>query len=160
MTSYGEFMTMFAKTVAERTEPGVRQSVEEKQYTIHAYAAPQDICAIFISDPSYPTRVAYSLLSKMIGEFTTAHERTKYSGTTVSPLDYPPLKEYIVQYQNPDEMDLFGKIQDDLDEAKVSVSTRLDLEGSRLDSFPQVIIKNNIESVLVSAILCSSLPDY
>jgi hypothetical protein len=28
--SYGEFMTMFSKTVAERTRPGQRQDVEEQ----------------------------------------------------------------------------------------------------------------------------------
>jgi hypothetical protein len=28
--SYGEFMTLFAKTVAERTKPGQRQDVEEQ----------------------------------------------------------------------------------------------------------------------------------
>ena len=30
--SIGEFMTMFAKTVAERTKPGQRQDVEEQSY--------------------------------------------------------------------------------------------------------------------------------
>lgn len=29
-TSYGQFMSLFAKTVAERTRPGQRQDVEEK----------------------------------------------------------------------------------------------------------------------------------
>ncbi len=28
--SYGEFMTLFSKTVAERTRPGQRQDVEEQ----------------------------------------------------------------------------------------------------------------------------------
>ena len=28
--SYGQFMTLFSKTVAERTQPGQRQDVEEK----------------------------------------------------------------------------------------------------------------------------------
>jgi len=28
--SYGEFMTLFSKTVAERTRPGQRQDIEEK----------------------------------------------------------------------------------------------------------------------------------
>ena len=28
--SYGEFMTLFSKTVAERTKPGQRQDIEEQ----------------------------------------------------------------------------------------------------------------------------------
>lgn len=30
MRSYGEFMSLFSKTVAERTKPGQRQDVEEQ----------------------------------------------------------------------------------------------------------------------------------
>lgn len=30
MSSYGQFMSLFSKTVAERTKPGQRQDVEEK----------------------------------------------------------------------------------------------------------------------------------
>jgi synaptobrevin homolog YKT6 len=35
--SVGEFMSFFSKTVAERTQPGQRQSVQENNYTAHVY---------------------------------------------------------------------------------------------------------------------------
>lgn len=35
--SVGEFMTFMSKTVAERTAPGQRQSVQEGNYVAHAY---------------------------------------------------------------------------------------------------------------------------
>jgi hypothetical protein len=35
--SVGEFMTFMAKTVAERTATGQRQSVQENSYTAHVY---------------------------------------------------------------------------------------------------------------------------
>lgn len=111
---------MFAKTVAERTKPGVRQDVEEKQYTFHAYASPHGVCGIIISDPAYPKMVAHSLLSKMIDEFTSAHPRSQYSGNFVGQMDYPQLKEYIVKAQNPEEVDSITKIQQELDATKVS----------------------------------------
>ena len=111
---------MFAKTVAERTKPGIRQDVEEKQYTFHAYASSQGICGIIISDPTYPKMVAHGLLSKMVDEFTSAHPRSQYTGTNVGQLDYPQLKEYIVKYQNPEEADSIMKIQQELDATKVS----------------------------------------
>lgn len=114
-------MTMFAKTVAERTKPGIRQDVEEKQYTFHAYASSQGICGIIISDPTYPKMVAHGLLSKMVDEFTSAHPRSQYTGTNVGQLEYPQLKEYIVKYQNPEEADSIMKIQQELDATKVSV---------------------------------------
>jgi len=33
----GEFMTFFSTTVAERTPSGQRQSIQEQNYTFHAY---------------------------------------------------------------------------------------------------------------------------
>lgn len=110
---------MFAKTVAERTKPGVRQDVEEKQYTFHAYASSQGVCGIIISDPTYPKMVAHGLLSKMVDEFTSAHPKSQYTGANVGQLDYPQLKEYIVKYQNPEEVDSIMKIQQELDATKV-----------------------------------------
>jgi synaptobrevin homolog YKT6 len=123
-------MTMFAKTVAERTKPGVRQDVEEKQYTFHAYASSQGVCGIIISDPSYPKMVAHGLLSKMVDEFTSAHPRSQYSGANVGQLDYPQLKEYIVKYQNPEEVDSILKIQQELDATKVSHHRCTDFENT------------------------------
>lgn len=35
--SVGEFLTFFSKTVAERTQQGQRQSVQENNYTAHVY---------------------------------------------------------------------------------------------------------------------------
>jgi synaptobrevin homolog YKT6 len=113
-------MTMFAKTVAERTKPGVRQDIEEKQYTFHAYASSQGVAGIIITDPTYPKMVAHGVLSKMMDEFTSAHPRSQYGGTNVEPLAYPQLKEYIVKYQNPEEADSIMKIQQELDATKVS----------------------------------------
>jgi synaptobrevin homolog YKT6 len=114
-------MTVFAKRVAERTQPGVRQDVEEREYTFHAYASSHGLCGIIISDPSYPKMVAHSLLSKMMDEFTSAHPQSEYSGSNVETLLYPQLKEYIVKYQNPEEVDSIMKIQQELDATKVAL---------------------------------------
>ena len=118
-------MTMFAKTVAERTKPGVRQDVEEKQYTFHAYASELRVCGIIISDQTYPNMVAHGLLSKMVDEFTSAHPQSEYTGATVGQLPYPELKQYIVKYQNPEEADSIMKIQQELDATKVSFPQNL-----------------------------------
>ena len=51
-------MTLFSKTVAERTKPGQRQDIEEQSYTFHAYGRSEGICAIIISDQAYPPYVS------------------------------------------------------------------------------------------------------
>jgi hypothetical protein len=145
-------MTVFAKTVAERTKPGVRQDIEEKQYTFHAYASAQGVAGIIITDPTYPKMVAHGLLSKMMDEFTSAHPRSQYSGTNVEQLAYPQLKEYIVKYQNPEEADSIMKIQQELDATKVrEISTlRTQKSGKLTSPPPQVVLHKTIQSVLVS----------
>ena len=69
-------MTVFAKTVAERTRPGVRQDIEEKSYTFHAYGSSLGVCGIIISDAEYPTLVAYWVLSKIIDKDISRNPRS------------------------------------------------------------------------------------
>ncbi|KAM6508771.1 palmitoyltransferase [Fusarium solani] len=44
--SYGELMTLFSKTVAERTRPGQRLDVEEHDLVSHAFGSSEGICGM------------------------------------------------------------------------------------------------------------------
>lgn len=129
-------MTIYAQAVAGRTAPGQRQDVQEDRYTIHAYTSSQNVCAIFMSDAAYPSLVAHSLLSKMIDEFTSAHPPSEYIGVSKPKLAYPELKNYIVKYKNPQEVDSILQIQKDLHQTKVSSHEFLTLQapGANLPS--------------------------
>lgn len=74
-SSVGEFMSLFSKTVAERTRPGQRQDVEEQSYTFHAYARSEGVAGIIISDQEYPALVAHQLLGKVLDEFLARYPR-------------------------------------------------------------------------------------
>ncbi|KAI4185962.1 MAG: hypothetical protein L6R41_003806 [Letrouitia leprolyta] len=135
-SSYGDFMSLFAKTVAERTRPGQRQDVEEKSYTFHAYGRTEGVCGIIISDADYPALVAHQLLSKVVDEFLSRYTRTAFTNTT-STLDFPQLKEYLVKYQDPQQADSIMKIQKELDETKIVLHKTIEsvLErGEKIDS--------------------------
>jgi synaptobrevin family protein YKT6 len=45
----GEFLSFFTRTVAERTQPGQRQSLQENSYTFHVYnrGGPEQLCGMF-----------------------------------------------------------------------------------------------------------------
>ncbi len=116
--NYAEFLTLFSKTVAERTRPGQRQDVEEQSYTFHAYARTEGICGIIISDQEYPALVAHQLLSKIIDEFISKHPPTEWRQSN-SKINFPPLKEYIAKYQDPQQASSIMKIQKELDETKI-----------------------------------------
>ncbi|KAF2097212.1 snare-like protein [Rhizodiscina lignyota] len=135
-SSVGEFMTLFSKTVAERTKPGQRQDVEEQSYTFHAYARSEGIAGIIISDHEYPALVAHQLLSKVVDEFLSKYPRSAFA-TSNAELPFPQLKEYITKYQDPAQADSIMKIQKELDETKIVLHKTIEsvLErGEKIDS--------------------------
>ncbi|KAG8631200.1 hypothetical protein KVT40_000340 [Elsinoe batatas] len=136
-TSVGEFMSLFSKTVAERTRPGQRQDVEEQSYTFHAYARTEGVAGIIISDHEYPALVAHQLLSKILDEFLSKYPRSAYQGNVTGELAFPQLKEYIQKYQDPAQADSIMKIQKELDETKIVLHKTIEsvLErGEKIDS--------------------------
>ncbi|KAK1067838.1 palmitoyltransferase [Friedmanniomyces endolithicus] len=136
--SVGEFMSLFCKTVAERTRPGQRQDVEEQSYTFHAYARTEGAAGIIISDQEYPALVAHQLLSKVLDEFLARYPRSAWSGSKAGEgCPFPQLKEYIVKYQDPHAADSIMKIQKELDETKIVLHKTIEsvLErGEKIDS--------------------------
>lgn len=142
--NYGEFMTLFSKTVAERTRPGQRQDVEEQDYTFHAYGRTEGICGIIISSQDYPALVAHQLLSKVVDEFLTKHPRSSWislsSGQT---LPFPELKEYVAKYQDPHQADSIMKIQKELDETKIVLHKTIESVLQRGEKIDDLVAKSD-----------------
>lgn len=121
-------MNFFSRTVAERTSAGQRQSVCENSYTAHVYSRSSDLLAgVIVTDAEYPVRVVYSLLNKMLDEFTTAVKQevweakareSRASGKQML-IDWPVLGDYIVKYQDPKQADTIMRVQQELDETKI-----------------------------------------
>ena len=176
-------MSVFSKTVAERTKPGQRQDIEEKcehmmpwairvvltapsaAYTFHAYGRTEGVAGVIISDHEYPALVAHQLLSKVVDEFLAKNPRTAYaSGTPTIP--FPELKDYIVKYQDPQQADSIMKIQKELDETKIVLHKTIEsvLErGEKIDTLVQKSDGLSAQSKMfytqVSVLPCRHLPD-
>ncbi|CAJ2501942.1 Uu.00g047950.m01.CDS01 [Anthostomella pinea] len=139
--NYGEFMSMFAKTVAERTRPGQRQDVEEQDYTFHAYGRTEGVCGIIISDHEYPALVAHQLLSKVMDEFLASHPRSSWSnGQTVA---MPELKDYLAKYQDPHQADSIMKIQRELDDTKIVLHKTIESVLQRGEKIDDLVAKSD-----------------
>ncbi|MCJ1316885.1 palmitoyltransferase [Xylographa vitiligo] len=160
-SNYGEFMTLFSKTVAERTKPGQRQDIEEQgkehlssnllakptprslPYTFHAYGRTEGIAGIIISDQDYPALVAHQLLSKVVDEFLSKHPRSSFSSSNPSPLPFPELKNYITKYQDPQQADSIMKIQKELDETKIVLHKTIESVLERGEKIDTLVSKSN-----------------
>jgi len=141
-SNYGEFMTLFSKTVAERTRPGQRQDVEEQDYTFHAYGRTEGVAGIIISDRDYPALVAHQLLSKIVDEFLAKYPRTAFVNSNPT-LDFPELKEYIVKYQDPQQADSILKIQRELDETKIVLHKTIESVLQRGEKIDDLVAKSD-----------------
>ncbi|ODV86630.1 hypothetical protein CANARDRAFT_27056 [[Candida] arabinofermentans NRRL YB-2248] len=133
------FMTFFAETIAERTEPGQRQSVEESEYVGHVYTRAEGVSGVIISDKDYPIRPAYTLLNKLLDEYISSHPTSEWNSVieTSPALKFDNLDKYLAKYQNPTEADAIMKVQQELDETKIVLKDSIEsilLRGEQLDS--------------------------
>ena len=103
-------MSFGAKTIAERTGPGMRNEVEETSYKCYAYStsSSQEICAVIVANKEYPRLVAHQHLGQMMEEFTSQHPRKDYQNIAKDPrsdndpIPWPALQE---RYLNPKTRD-------------------------------------------------------
>ncbi|KAJ2019695.1 palmitoyltransferase [Coemansia sp. S680] len=131
-----EFLEFFSVTVAERTQVGQRQAVEENENFAYAYRSSNNLCAVVITDREYPGRVALGLAAKMIDEYTKVHD-DRFIESATGKTGFVVLKEFIGKYQDPKQADSIMRVQQELDETKVVLHKTIEslLErGEKLDA--------------------------
>lgn len=130
-------ITFFCKTFTKRTEPGQRQSITHESYQVHCYVRSDGLAGAVTTDLEYPSRVAFVLLTQLLDEYTNTMGSSWQSTTEPYAIDYPPLENYLVKYQDPSAADKVTKIQKDLDDTTQILHKTIDsvLErGTKLDS--------------------------
>ncbi|KAM7193594.1 Longin-like domain containing protein [Rhypophila sp. PSN 637] len=140
---YGNFMTMISKTVAERTAPGQRQSVEEQDYVIHCYARSEGVAGVIITK-EYPTIAAHSVLSKLMDQFFAEKPLATINAAKVDgSIPFPPLKDFIRDYQDPNNASSIAKIQQELDETKIVLHKAIDSVLQRGEKLDDLVAKSS-----------------
>ncbi|XP_055325636.1 synaptobrevin homolog YKT6 [Sitodiplosis mosellana] len=127
--SVQEFIGFASRTIVERTQLATRQSVKQDVYMCHVYVRGDSLSAVLIADHEYPQRVAHTLITKVLDDFTAKIPTELWATSSESGIDFGTLAAYLAKYQDPREGDALTRIQDDLDETKI-------------------ILKNTIEAVL------------
>ena len=117
--SVQEFISFTSKILGERTQIGTRQSVKEAEYMCHAFVRSDSLVGVCVSDHEYPHRVAHSLITKTLEDFTGQVPRDQWTqGREVAGFA-GPLDVYLKKYQDPATVDPMTKVQADLDETKI-----------------------------------------
>ncbi|KAF5196313.1 Synaptobrevin-like protein [Thalictrum thalictroides] len=131
-----DFIHFVGRTVAKRTPPGQRQSVQHEEYKVHAYNR-NGLCALGFMDDHYPVRSAFSLLNQILDEYQKNFGDAWRSAQADGTQPWPYLKESLTKFQDPAEADKLFKIQRDLDETKIILHKTIDsvlARGEKLDS--------------------------
>jgi len=145
--SVGEFMSFFSKTVAERTPQTQRQSVQENNYTAHVYnrGGAEQLVGVIITDQEYPVRPAFSLLTKVLDDFTSKVPQSSYSNP--SAISFPEINTYIQKYQDPRQADAIMKVQQELDETKIVLHKTIESVLQRGEKLDNLVERSNALSM-------------
>mmetsp|Transcript_3176 Transcript_3176/g.3437 ORF Transcript_3176/g.3437 Transcript_3176/m.3437 type:complete len:200 (+) Transcript_3176:137-736(+) len=120
-----EMITFFNKTIAKRTPPGQRQSVQNEEYYVHVYMRTDGLCGSITCDSEYPPRVAFTLLTKILEDYTQFNP--SWRGETRNEANtWPQLEQAVVRYQDPAQADQIMKIQRNLDETRDILHNTID----------------------------------
>ncbi|XP_018336651.1 synaptobrevin homolog YKT6 [Agrilus planipennis] len=140
--SVQEFMNFVSKTIVERTIPASRQSVKQDEYMCHVYVRADKLAGVVISDHEYPQRVAHTLITKVLDEFTQKIPSSSWPNLTEQNVSFPQLNTYLAKYQNPAEADAMTKIHQDLDETKIILHNTIEAVLERGEKLDDLVAKS------------------
>jgi synaptobrevin family protein YKT6 len=138
-SSAKEFLIFLARTVSKRVTPGSRNQVSQDAHVIYCQSRSDGLAAVAICDSEYNNRVAFTLLSTILGDFTE-NFRGKWenaSGVKDNYCAWPELDQTLTKYQNPEEADKILKIKREIEDTKVIMHQAIEgiLErGEKIDN--------------------------
>ncbi|GLC33567.1 hypothetical protein PLESTB_000089000 [Pleodorina starrii] len=140
-----EGIMFIARTIAQRTQPGMRQTVKNDEYLCHVHVKDNGIAGIVVADAEYPTTAAFSVIGKMLDDFMQQHGQDsswralEADSTFANPL----LEAALVKYQDHTQADKIAKIQKDLDETKIILHQTIDSVLKRGEKLDALVDKSN-----------------
>ena len=93
-----EMLTFLSRTVAKRTQPGQRQSVQQEEYYAHIYNR-DGLVGIAIVDKDYPARAAFGVVNKVLDDFSESSQQKWRSIQADSTDAQPVLDSAVVKFQ-------------------------------------------------------------
>ncbi|KFG83905.1 Synaptobrevin YKT6 [Metarhizium brunneum] len=153
--NYAQFMTFFAKQLAEKAKPNQRQSVAQdaQDFVFHVYSHKLGVCGVAISDAQYPSLAAHKLLGNVVNEFLAKFPASSWKDLTASSpranikdqlAEYQKeLQQQLAQYQDPAQIDTIGQIQRELDDTKQVLHQTIESVLGRQEKLDELVHKSN-----------------
>ena len=135
-----EFLKFTSQFMADRTAPGERKSVKEKEYICHSLTKSDKTGAVLICDEEYPQRVAFTFILKALDDFCRLHPRSTWSQVPFG--EVPELRKQFDLFQDPKQADSITKIQGDLDETKLILYDTIEKVLDRGEKLDDIVAKS------------------
>uniref|UniRef100_A0A8C9JS36 YKT6 v-SNARE homolog n=2 Tax=Felidae TaxID=9681 RepID=A0A8C9JS36_PANTA len=142
--SVQEFMTFTSQLIVERSAKGSRASVKEQEYLCHVYVRNDSLAGVVIADSEYPSRVAFTLLEKVLDEFSKQVDRIEWPVGSPATIHYTALDGHLSRYQNPREADPMSKVQAELDETKIILHNTMESLLERGEKLDDLVSKSEV----------------
>uniref|UniRef100_A0A2K6LRG4 Synaptobrevin homolog YKT6 n=1 Tax=Rhinopithecus bieti TaxID=61621 RepID=A0A2K6LRG4_RHIBE len=110
-SSVQEFMTFTSQQIVERSSKGTRASVAEQDYLWHVYVQNDSLAGVVITDNESPSQVAFTLLEKVLDEFSKQVNRKDWPVGSPATIHSAALDGHLSRYQNPGDADPMTKVQ-------------------------------------------------
>ncbi|XP_068159081.1 synaptobrevin homolog YKT6 [Drosophila tropicalis] len=136
------FMTFASKTIVERTQPALRQSVKQDAYMCHVYVRSDNLAGVLIADHEYPNRVAHTLITKILDEFATKVPADQWQNGSAATISFDMLPTFLAKYQDPVEADPLTKMQNDLDETSIILKNTIAAVLERGEKLDDMVLKS------------------
>jgi hypothetical protein len=94
-----------------------RTSLVCPSHTSHVPSTHTSSIAVIITDSDYPVRPAFSVLNKLLDDFTSKVPQSSYRNP--SAISFSEITTYIQKYQDPRQADTIMRVQQELDETKI-----------------------------------------
>ncbi|XP_014438677.1 synaptobrevin homolog YKT6 isoform X1 [Tupaia chinensis] len=137
-------MTFTSQLIVERTAKGSRASLKEQEYLCHVYVRSDSLAGVVVADNEYPSRVAFTLLEKVLEEFSQEVDRIHWPRGSPASIEYTVLDRYLSTYQNPREADPMSKVQAELDETKIILHNTMESLLERGEKLDDLVSKSEV----------------
>ncbi|XP_071883281.1 synaptobrevin homolog YKT6 [Anas platyrhynchos] len=143
-SSVQEFMTFTSQLIVERSQLGSRASVKEQEYLCHVYVRSDGLAGVVIADNEYPQRVCFTLLDKVLEEFSRQVSRAEWPTGSPGTIGYAALDGYLSKYQNPRDADPMTRVQAELDETKIILHNTMESLLERGEKLDDLVSKSEV----------------
>jgi synaptobrevin family protein YKT6 len=140
-----EFLIFLSRTLAKRVGPLSKTQVTQDAHVISAVSSNDGICCVCVTDSEYNTRVAFTMLTQLLSDFTNQF-RGKYEradGAKDEFLPWAHIAATLTKYQNPEEADKILKLKRDIEETKVVMYDAIDKVLERGEKIDALVAKSN-----------------